>query len=166
MVVTISIITPIVVGRRRSPVVILVPVIVSVIISVTFSVIAVIAAVVISMIASPSAATTAPVPTQSEAWPRRLAVMEVDSGRGPVRRLGDAEVNPDLEAGDLGSIHRLPRLLRILGSLEVDKRESPGSLGWAVQHHLDLRQFAKSAKLPVQVSLCGREVETEHSNTV
>ena len=92
--------------------------------------------------------------------------MEIDSGRGSVGRLGDAEVNPDLEAGDLGPVHRLPCLLRILDSLEVDKRESPGSLGWTVQHNLDLLQFAKSAKLPLQVSLCGCEVKTKHSNTV
>ena len=119
----------------------------------------------IPVIASPPSA-TAPVPTKSEARPRRLAVMEIDSGRGSVGRLGDAEVNPDLEAGDLGPVHRLPRLLRILDSLEVDKRESPGSLGWTVQHNLDLRQFAKSAKLSLQVSLCGCEVKTKHSNTV
>ena len=165
MVITISIISPVVVAWRRSPVVILVPVIVSVIISVAFSVISVTVAVMISMIAS-SPAATAPVTSQSEARPRRLAVMEIDSGCGSVGRLGDAKVNPDLEAGDLGPVHRLPGLLRILESLEVDKRESPGSLGWTIQHNLDLLQFAKSSKLSLQVSLCGGEVETKHSDTV
>jgi len=84
--------------------------------------------------------------------------MEIDSRRGSVGSLGDAEVNPNLKAGDLGPVHRLPRLLRILESLKVDKRESPGSLGWTIQHNLDLLQFAKSAKLSLQVSLCGGEV--------
>ena len=121
--------------------------------------------VMISMISSPPAA-PAPVPAQSEARPSRLAVMEIDSWRRLVGRACDAEVHPDFEARDLGPIHRLPRLFRVLDSLEVDKSESPGPLGWAIQHHLHLLQLPESAKLPLEIPLCGGEVETEHSNTV
>lgn len=111
-------------------------------------------------------ATPASVPAQSEARPGRLAVMGVDPRRGLVGRVGDAEVHPDFKARYLSPIHRLSRLLRVLDSLEVDESESPGSLGRAVQHHLHLLQLAESAKLPLEVPLCGGEVETKHSDTV
>ena len=152
--------TPIIVTGGRSPVIILVPVIISVSLS-----LAVMVAVMISMMAS-TPATPASVPTQSESRPGRLAVMEVDPGRGLVGVLGDAEVHSDFKAGYLGSIHRLSRLLRVLDPLEVDESESPGSLGRAVQHHRHLLQLAESAELSLEVPLCGCEVETKHSNAV
>ena len=133
--------TPIIVTWGRSPVIILVPVIISVSLS-----LAVMVAVMISMIASPPAASPASIPTQSEARPGRLAVMEVDSRRRLVGRVGDTEVHPDFKARYLGPIHRLSRLLRVLDSLEVDESESPRSLGRAIQHHRHLVQLAESAK--------------------
>ena len=59
-------------------------------------------------------ATSSAAAAESEAGPGRLAVVEVDPGRGPVGRRGDAEVHADLEPRDLGPVQGVARLLRVL----------------------------------------------------
>ena len=55
-----------------------------------------------------------------------------------VSLVGDAVVDPDLEALDLGTIHALLGLLGVLDTLEVDEGETPGPLAGPVQHNVHL----------------------------
>ena len=95
--------TSVIVAGRRPPIVV-----VSSILVIPVPV-AVVAVVVVTV---PAAATAAA--AESEAGPGRLAVVEVDPGRGPVGRRGDAEVHADLEPRDLGPVQSVTRLLRVL----------------------------------------------------
>ena len=118
------------------------------------------------LVSSSSTSSATSAASEPEAWPRRLAVMEVDPGGGSVRRVGDAEVHADLEAGYLRPVHRLPGLLRVLDSLKVNEGKSSGPFGRAVQHDLDFLKFAESAELSLQISLSGGEIESKHPDTV
>ena len=146
--------TSVVVAGRRPPVVVVSPVLV---IPVPVAVVAVVVVTV------PAAATAAA--AETEAGPGRLAVVEVDPGRGPVGRRGDAEVHADLEPRDLRPVQSVARLLRVLHGLEVDEREASGPLGGTIQHHVYLFYLPKSTKLSVQISFCSCEIETKNTQT-